>query len=118
MDVAVGARMETLAPRRTVRGDDAVRLFVLLGLAVGVHVWLVAHTTVPARDAIGFARQAVGLGNPATFVGTVRSPENKQHPGFPLTVMAAASVLREVYDAPPPEQMLVATQVASSVAGV
>jgi hypothetical protein len=118
MHVAVGARMETIAPRRTVRGGDLVRIVVLLGLAAGVHAWLVAHTTVPARDAIGFARQAVGLGNPATFVETVRNPENKQHPGFPLTVLAAAAVVREVYDAPPPEQMLLATQAASSVAGI
>jgi hypothetical protein len=118
MDVAVGARLETIAPRRTVRFDDLVRIVVLLGLAAGVHAWLVAHTTVPARDAMGFARQAVGLGKPATFVETVRNPENKQHPGYPLTVLAAAVVVREVYKAPPPEQMLLATQVASSVAGI
>jgi hypothetical protein len=118
MDVSVGARLETIAPRRTVRGDDLVRIAVLLGLAVGVHAWLVAHTTVPARDAIGFARQAVGLGRPATFVPTIREPENKQHPGYPLTVLATAAVVREVYAASPPEQMLRAAQVASSVAGI
>jgi hypothetical protein len=101
-----------------VRGGDLVRIVVLVGLAAGVHAWLVAHTTIPARDAIGFARQAVGLGDLAKFVETVKNPENKQHPGFPLTVLAAATVVREVYDATPPEQMLLAAQVASSVAGI
>ncbi len=118
MDVAVGARLETIVPRRTVRGGDVVRLLVLVGLAAGIHAWLVFHTTVPARDAIGFARQAMGLGRPATFLETVRHPENKQHPGYPLTVLAASAVVREVYDASQPEQMLLSAQVASSVAGI
>ncbi|HEY2783951.1 MAG TPA: glycosyltransferase family 39 protein [Fimbriiglobus sp.] len=118
MEVAVGARLETVVPRRTVRGGDVIRLLVLVGLAVVVHVWLIAHTIVPARDTIGFARQAVGLGRPATFLDTVRNPENKQHPGYPLTVIAAFAVVREVYDASRPEQMLRSAQVASSVAGI
>src|SRR5262245_47376795 len=80
MDAAVGARWGTIAPRRRVRWGDLVRIVVRVGLPAGVNAWLVVHTTVPARDAIGFARQSVGLGNPGTFVETVRHPENKQHP--------------------------------------
>src|SRR5262245_25961295 len=118
MDAVVGARLETITPRRTVRSGDGVRILVLVGLAAGVPGGLVAHTTVPARDAIGFARQAVGLGRPATFVETVKDPENKQHPGFPLTVLAVSAVVEEVYAASPPEQMLLSTQIASSLAGV
>jgi hypothetical protein len=118
MDIAVGARLETIAPRKTVRGDDLVRIVLLLALSAVVHVWLVSHTTVPARDAIGFARQAMNLGRPATFVDAVKNPENKQPPGYALTVLAAAAVVREVYAAPVPEQMLLAAQVASSAAGI
>lgn len=118
MEVAVGARLESVVPRRTVRRDDLIRILFLLGMAAGIHGWLVGHTMVPARDTIGFARQAVNLSRPSTFLETVRNPENKQHPGYPLTVLAASLVVREVYTSPLPEQMLLSAQVASSFAGV
>ncbi len=94
---------------------DGWRLLALLAVAAAVHGWLVANTAVTARDSMGFARYALALGDPTRpWPDTLR--EEAHPPGYPLAVLAASRLMPA--SGPPTEHILLAAQVASSVAGV
>lgn len=124
MSTEVGERAGPAPPRRPL-GPDCVRLGVLLAVAVAVHAWLVAHTAVPARDGLAYARIANNLRDPnagaepgraRSRLDVIRTAEHP--PGFPLAVCAAEAVLRRVSDLPHPDRMLLATQLANAAAAV
>ncbi|HET6574369.1 MAG TPA: glycosyltransferase family 39 protein [Fimbriiglobus sp.] len=120
-DVHIGGRLEAVAPRRVTDTSDRVRLLTLLAVAVAVHGWVLTHTTVTARDSIGFARTALQFERPADagMRDVVDVLTNSQHPpGYPLAVLAASLPVRAAYDADLPDQMLKSAQVASCVAAV
>src|SRR4051812_20384519 len=68
-DVHIGGRLEAVAPRRVTDAADRVRLVALAAVAVAVHAWVLAHTTVTARDSIGFARTALQFQDPKAALG-------------------------------------------------
>lgn len=91
---------------------DVWRLVVLLGIAAAVHWWLVANTSITARDSIGFARYAFALESSGrSWVDILR--EEAHPPGYPLAIVAANKLVRA-----DGVEILLAAQIASSVAGV
>lgn len=94
----------------------------LLVVSVAVHGWIIANTSVTARDSVGFARYARNLldpnadrlGLPArTRLDVLR--DEKHPPGYPAMVAAVTPLVRQFDAAPPADQMLRATQVASAI---
>ena len=69
-------------------------------MAVALRGWLLWNTEVAARDSIGFIRYAL------QFDGQARPPQiqtcadvirnNHQHPGYPLTILAASIPIRHL----------------------
>lgn len=125
MSAEVGGQLEALPPRRSLFGPDYRRLAVLLLAAVGVHAWLVAHTAVPARDSLGYSRIALNLDDPeaahgpgpdAQRIQVLRSYDHP--PGYPLAILAVDRVLRHVSPLPTPQRVLLASQLANSLAAV
>lgn len=127
MAAIVGGRLETVAPRRSLFGPDYARLAALAAVSAAVHLWLLTHTAVTARDGIGFARYALALQSPhasvvpyepeRTALDVVKSQEHP--PGYPVAIWATAKVVRHL----PPEQSLsdstlLAAQVVSAIAAV
>lgn len=107
------ARGDRGGVRGFVRGPDALRLAVLVLVAVGVHVWIIRTTVVPARDGITFAREAYNFTPepPRTALDTVREAEHP--PGYPLAVLAVSALTDRS-----PAGLLLAAQVANALAGV
>src|SRR5437868_7071479 len=64
MAATIGGRIEAVAPRRSLFGPDYLRLAALAAVSLAVHLWLVGHTAVTARDGLGFARYALALQSP------------------------------------------------------
>lgn len=123
MTAFVGGRMETVEPRRSLFGPDYVRLATLVAVSLVVHLWLVDHTAVTARDGVGFARYALGIQSPEsagphnprrTFVDVIRA--EKHPPGFPLAVWITAKFVRKSTTLPLPDSTLLATQLVSVMA--
>jgi hypothetical protein len=126
MAAIVGGRLETVAPRRSLFGPDYARLAALAAVSVAVHLWLVCHTAVTARDAIGFARYALAVQSPhasvvpyddnRTALDVIKSQEHP--PGYPMAIWATAKFVRHLTTLPLPESTLLAGQVVSVIAAV
>lgn len=132
----VGARMESVAPKRSLFGPDYLLLLALLAISAAVHIWLVANTKVTARDSVGFARQALRIQSPEMSVeerpldptrmkiDVIREAEHP--PGYPLAVWVTAKFVRRTLTPENAEGLysvrqisestLLATQIASSIA--
>jgi hypothetical protein len=120
-----------VTPTTDDRSPDRWRLAFVLGLATLVHVYAVANTTVPSRDAIVFTRYALHLETPG---GTWKHPdrqldstievikENEHPPGYPAAVLLMSKVVRpyfnEAPNAPTAESMGLSAQVVSALAGI
>lgn len=127
MAAVVGGRMEAVAPRRSLYGPDYLLLVVLAVVSAGVHLWLVAHTSVTARDSIGFGRYALGLQSPESSLpegphldrSKVDVIKAAQHPpGYPLAVWVTAKFVRRGTTLALPDSTLLATQIVSSFAAL
>jgi hypothetical protein len=127
MPADVGGRLEAVSGRRSLFGPDYLRLAVLAATALAVHGWLVAHTAVPARDALAYARVALNLADPnagrdaptdpaRARVEVIRTAE--QPPGFPAAVWAVEKLLRPVTDHALPDRVLLAAQLVNAAAAV
>jgi hypothetical protein len=122
MSAEVGGRLEVVAPRRSLFIKDYWRIAVLLAVAITIHSWLVRHTSVPARDSIGFARIANNLSDPNAG-STPDKPRQRidiirdanQHPGYPVAVWMTEKLLRRAMPSNP-ERALLATQLANALA--
>jgi len=121
----VGGQLETVPPRQSLFGPDYLRIAVLVGVSALVHLWLVAHTAVPARDSLGYARIALNLVDPRAGaepgqdrqrIDVIRTAE--QPPGYPLAVLVCERLLARVVELPLSDRALLATQVANAVSGV
>jgi hypothetical protein len=121
---AVGARMEAVAPRRSLFGPDYLLLAALAAVSLGIHLWLVAHTKVTARDSLGFARYALDLQSPESSDPThpldptrqkldvIR--EAQQPPGYPLAIWVTAKFVRKTMVPPLPGGLFTGLQLAES----
>ena len=94
---------------------------ILVALSTVVHVGVIANSSLTARDSLGFARQAMNLAHPergfhGTRLGVLR--ETQQPPGYPMAVYVTYCGVSTVSNASLAEQLLLATQLASAVAGV
>ncbi|HSQ58686.1 MAG TPA: hypothetical protein VLM40_23395, partial [Gemmata sp.] len=68
MNHEIGGELQTIPRRQWLLGPDYLRLVILLTVAAAVHIWLVKHTAIPARDALAYAREALNLSNPNATV--------------------------------------------------
>lgn len=121
----VGGQLETVAPRRSLFGPDYTRLAILLAVGAAVHYWLVAHTAIPARDALAYTRIALNLSHPNAAV--VDGPPRQRievvrdsihPPGYPVAIWMTEKLLRGFTDKSLAERGLLAAQVANAIAGV
>jgi hypothetical protein len=104
-------------PTGSGRWRDLGLLAVLLTAAVALRAWLICHTEVAARDSIGFIRYALELeSGQKSWIEALNT--NHQHPGYPLTVLAASAPVRAFVHAPMPDLMRISAQLASSLAAV
>lgn len=95
---------------------DLWRVVALLAIAAAVHGWVVAHTSITARDSIGLARYAFALDDSKrNWVDVLR--EEAHPPGYPLAVVAANKLVGAGASHPDTD-ILLSAQIASSVAGV
>jgi hypothetical protein len=97
------------SPRR-----DLAWLAVLLLVAAGIHLWLVAHTEVTARDGIGFMRYAWQLQSQPW--GQVLR-QNPHPPFYPLCVLAMSYPVRRLAAADELVVMQLSAQLTSVLAG-
>lgn len=125
MAAEVGGQLEAVPARRSLFGPDYVRIAAVVLVGIGVHAWLVAHTAVPARDSLGFARYALNLSDPHPAhdsaaprqrIDVIRSAE--QPPAYPAAIWVTEKVLRAACPLPLPDRALLATQVANAAAAV
>lgn len=100
-------------PARLARADAGLVLLLLL-LAAGIHGWLIAHTTVPARDGIGFIRYAWELRH-RPWRPVLRT--NAHPPLYPLAVMAASELIPPHAGTSQAVGMQLAAQLVSGLAG-
>ncbi len=127
MAATVGGRLEVVERSRSLLGPDYWRLVVLVVVAGGLHLWLIAHTAITARDSLGFARLVLCFQNPSLAPPHPdgRSPNTLDHirsaehpPGYPLAVWATDAVLQRFSPQPVAERILLACQLANAVAAV
>ncbi|MDY3559897.1 glycosyltransferase family 39 protein [Gemmata sp. JC673] len=127
MSASVGARLESVAPKRTLFGPDYLRLAALAAVALAVHVWLMSHTALTARDSLGFARQALCYETPSavpvapnerakTAIDLVR--ESEHPPGYPLVIWGTFKAVSLVSTAPVADRALFSAQLANALAAV
>jgi hypothetical protein len=121
----VGGRLEMAAVRPLLKGKDYATLAVLLLISGAVHLWLIHHTAVPARDSLGYARIALNLSDPQagwqgaerrSRIEVIRTAE--QPPGYPLAIWCVEKALRGVSGGSLAERALQAAQYANAVAAV
>lgn len=122
-DVRVGGRVEEVAPRRVTDSGDRLRLLALVLVSVVVHYIGITRTAVPARDAITFARMALQLERPKDahfedIVAVLKDKDTHHPPGYPLAILAASAVVRKVWNADLPDQMLLSAQLTGAFAAV
>lgn len=102
-------------PRPSGLRREAAVLVILVLFAAGVRLWLIRHTEVAARDSIGFIRYALQLEDQAW-------PEvfnaNKQHPGYPLAILAVSGSLRLYQGQLDSLALQRSAQLASALAGI
>ena len=94
---------------------DLRLIAILLVVAAGVRIWVVARTEVPARDSIGYIRYAWRLQH-EQWAKVMR--ESERHPGYPISIYLASIPIRHFFSAPDALEMQLSAQIASSVAGV
>lgn len=121
----VGGRLEIAAVRPLLQGKDYTALVALLLIALAIHLWLVHHTAVPARDCLGYARIALNLSNPhvakqetarRSRMEVIRTAE--QPPGYPLAIWCMEKALRWVSGGPLAVRVLLAAQYINAGAAV
>jgi hypothetical protein len=104
-------------------------VLLLVFISIAVHVGIIANTSVTARDSVGFARYTRNLLNPnrvcppdsptnpaRTWIDVLR--DEKHPPGYPALVAAVFPLVCTFYPAPPADQILRATQIASATSAV
>ena len=104
---------------------------IILGLMLAVvatRTWMISHTVLPARDAIGFARYALHLETPPTAardpgkqldrLGFVRDPDSVHPPGYPVCVLAASYPVRWAKGEVSPEVMILSAQLVSALSAI
>jgi hypothetical protein len=92
-------------------------ILVLMLLTAGMRLWQVTHTEVLARDSIGYIRLAWEIDN-LGWRAAITSPTVEQHPGYPLTVLAAHRVFGSWLGDDVPVAWQIAAQIASSLASI
>ncbi len=97
---------------------DTVALLTVLFVAVFLRAWHLTHTEVAARDSIGFIRIAWRLKQAPVSEWPNVIRESRQHPGYPLAILAMSSPVEAVSDASDAYRMQWAAQIASALASI
>lgn len=94
--------------------SDLTPLVILLLLAFFIRGWVLVTAVVPARDSIGFIRQALAF-EKQHFTDVVQAAH--QHPGYPLGILITSWPIRYVHGTTDWWAMQLSAQLVSSVAG-
>jgi hypothetical protein len=88
---------------------------LLITVAIGLHLWVIARTEVAARDSIGFIRYALRLeSEPLTKV----LKEGEQPPGYPAIVLLVSKPVRMWKGDSSADTMVLSCQLASALMAV
>jgi hypothetical protein len=101
--------------RATSRWVDAASILALMVLSLAIHVWLIRHTEVAARDSIGFIRYAWELEH-QPWEKVLR--HSHQHPGYPVALLAVSGVVRHFVSGPEVRVFQLSAQLTSLLAGM
>jgi hypothetical protein len=85
------------------------------GLSLAIHVWLIRHTEVTARDSIGFIRYAWELEH-QPWSEVLR--HSHQHPGYPIVLLGVSKLVRQYAVGSEAHVFQLSAQLASAWAGV
>src|SRR6516165_6507545 len=88
-------------------------ILLLVFLTVLLRLWQLTHTEVPARDTLGYIGIAWRMEH-EPWAAVVRS--SFQHPGYPLTILAASGSVRSAFPGDLPMAMQLSAQFASALA--
>ncbi|MBY0528521.1 MAG: glycosyltransferase family 39 protein [Gemmataceae bacterium] len=108
---------DTTAPGSINKGTgwrDLGSLVLLLLVAGGIHVWMVLHAQVAARDSVGFIRYALALESQPWRQAL---PQFEQHPVYPLAVLALSLPIRHQLGTTT-DSMVLSAQWTSALAGI
>jgi hypothetical protein len=94
---------------------DAVRLGLVLVLALIIRTWIITHTEVTARDSIGFMRFALNL-QAKPWGEVIRSYE--QAPGYPMLMLAVMQPVRYFTGGLNPDKLVLSAQLTSLLASI
>src|SRR6516225_3489660 len=92
---------------RSSRWVDLGLVLLLLLVGVGIRAWLVAHTSVMARDGIGYIHYAWQL-ETQPWRHVLRS--QFQHPLYPATILLVSWPVRHLWPGPLTETMRLSAQ--------
>jgi hypothetical protein len=106
---------DTAVVPRPWRLADFITVALLLLIAGGLRLYLVAHTEVAARDSIGYIRYARQL-EAGPWQEVVRKTE--QPPLYALAVSAASGPVRQLMSGPESVLMQRSAQLVSALAGI
>ncbi|GIW80618.1 MAG: hypothetical protein KatS3mg105_2425 [Gemmatales bacterium] len=95
--------------------SDVVAVLCLMAISSVIHAWQIAHTTVAARDSIGFIRFAWELEH-ENWLDVLR--RHRHPPLYPLTILAVSMPFRSIVDWPEAFSMQYSAQLATALAGV
>jgi 4-amino-4-deoxy-L-arabinose transferase-like glycosyltransferase len=82
-------------------------------IAAGLRLWLIGHTSVAARDSIGFIRYALALER-QPWGDVFRA--NQQHPGYPIVLLLVSWPVRALLGGVNTISMQLSAQIASGLA--
>src|SRR5262245_1614831 len=98
---------------------DAWRLGIVLLLATGLRVWMVANTTLVSRDCVKFVRDALHIEQPPADMDRADVIRKAEHPpGYPAAILAMSKVVRLWKGGVTVETMALSAQLVSATAGV
>lgn len=105
---------ETTQRPGQIRSDLKLLLVLLLVTSV-VRGWLVARTTVAARDSVGYIRYALML---ETQPWSKAVQNDQQHPGYPMALMLVSQPVRKLLGHTDSITMQLSAQLTSALAAV
>ena len=111
---STGPEARTIETRELPRRTTILALIVILLIAAGIRIYLIATTEIVSRDGITFAKYARALG--ADPLPTLR--DQAQHPLYPLAVLLVYSAVGRWLAAEAVFAWPVAGQIASMLGGM
>jgi 4-amino-4-deoxy-L-arabinose transferase-like glycosyltransferase len=82
--------MRIRSPKHSLAKQDIIHVLILLAIALGIGIYLIATTVVIAKDGVTFIEYAKGLeADPAKTMA-----EQDQHPGYPAVILGVHKITK------------------------